>query len=128
MTKIILAWSRPRRQPVGFWLFPDGGGEPKPIGQDLMSLNRHCTYRPEGERILNDTYPQRAERLQDLYLYHVAIDTRHDLGQFVATLGFDGELQCDLQPRYSRDGRKVVIDSSRPGCQMYLPDILAVVG
>ncbi|MDE0670249.1 MAG: hypothetical protein OXH72_00700 [Caldilineaceae bacterium] len=126
----ILAWSRPHGQPAGFWLFPDSGGEPEPIGQDRMPLNGHCTYLPGGEWILNDTYPKGTERLQDLYLYHVATGTRQNLGQFAAAPGFDGELRCDLHPRSSRDGRKVVIDSSHAGNgrQMYLLDVSMMVG
>ncbi len=79
---------------------------------------------------MNDTYLQGAKRLQDLYLYHVAIGERHDLGKFVAAPGFDGELRCDLHHRSSRDGRKVAIDSSHAGSgrQMYLLDVSAVVG
>lgn len=38
--KTILAWSRPYGQPAGFWLFPDGGGKPEPIGQDRMPPRR----------------------------------------------------------------------------------------
>ena len=49
-----------------------------------MPLNGHCTYLPVGEWILNDTYPQGAVRLQDLYLCHILHGTRHDLGQFAA--------------------------------------------
>ncbi len=45
----ILAWSRPHGQPAGFWLFPNGGGAPEPIGQTQMPLNGHCTYLPGGE-------------------------------------------------------------------------------
>lgn len=52
------------------------------------------------------------------------------LGKFVAALGFDDELRCDLHPRCSRVGRKVVIDSSHAGAgrQMYLLDVSMVVG
>ena len=94
-----------------------------------MPLNGHCTYLPGGKWILNDAYPQETECLQDLF-YHVVTGTRHNLGQLAAVLGFDGELRCDLHPRSSRDGRKVMIDSSHVGaeCQMYLLDISAVVG
>lgn len=77
----ILAWSRPRGQSAGFWLFPDCGGAPAPTGQTQMPVNGHCTHLPGGEWILNDPYPQGAERLQDLYLYHVATGERHDLGK-----------------------------------------------
>lgn len=55
---------------------------------------------------------------------------QYDLGQFAAAPGFDGELRCDLHPCSSRDGHKVVIDSSHAGIgrQMYLLDIASMVG
>lgn len=121
----ILAWSRPPGQPAGFYLIPDGCGRPAPLGQDLMPLNGHCTYLPGSEWVLNDTYPQGPRRLQDLYLYHVPTNTRHDLGAFPAPEAFTEEVRCDLHPRANRQGTQVIIDSAHVGSgrQMYLLDI-----
>jgi hypothetical protein len=52
-------------------------------------------------------------------------DRRIDLGQFLSPPGYTGEWRCDLHPRFSPDGKKVVIDSTHEGNgrQMYLIDI-----
>lgn len=125
----ILAWSWVQRYGHGFFLFPDGAGAPRPIGQDAMPLNGHCTYLPDRDWILNDTYPQGRDRRQALYLYHVPTGTRRDLGAFAAPAAYDRELRCDLHPRCSRDGRRLVIDSAHAGQgrQMYLLDIARVL-
>ena len=123
--RTILAWSRVRGQGDGFYLFVDGAGEPQPIGQAQMPLNGHCTYLPNRAWILNDTYPQGERRWQDLFLYHVPTDSRFDLGPFHAPSAFTGEVRCDLHPRGSRDGSKVVFDSAHggQGRQMYMVDV-----
>ena len=127
----ILAWSRRAIDGDAFYLFqdqPDGTIPVKAIGKSLMLLNGHCTYLPNPEWILNDTYPQGEDRLQQLYLYHVPENRRVDLGSFHALPAYTGPLRCDLHPRFSPDGHSVIIDSAHGGNgrQMYLIDITNV--
>jgi hypothetical protein len=124
----ILAWSRRPVHGDAFYLFPDapdGSTDVPVVDQDHMSLNGHCTFLPNPDWILNDTYPQGEARLQDLYLYHSPDRRRVDLGQFHAPPSYNGPLRCDLHPRFSPDGRSIVIDSAHGGNgrQMYLLDI-----
>lgn len=128
----ILAWSRRPSHGDAFYLFQDMEDtmedEPEQIqvvGKAQMALNGHCTYLPNREWILNDTYPQGTERMQALYLYHVPTDRRIDLGAFHAPSAYTGPLRCDLHPRSSPDGSKLVIDSTHGGNgrQMYLVEI-----
>ena len=95
-----------------------------------MPFNGHCTYLSDRDWILNDTYPQGDERLQDLYLYHVPSGRRVDLGQFHSPPPYTGTLRCDLHPRSSPDGSKIVIDSAHGGNgrQMYLFEVGEVIG
>jgi len=128
----ILAWSRRPSHGDVFYLFPDAPDGTRAIdvvGKEQMPLNGHCTYLPNRDWILNDTYPQGEERLQSLYLYHVPSDRRVDLGAFHAPPAYTGPLRCDLHPRCSPDGRQIVIDSAHGGNgrQMYLVDIGEVV-
>jgi hypothetical protein len=89
----------------------------------------HCTYLPGNRWILCDTYPDK-QRFQHPYLYEVATATQHPLGHFLSPPAYTGEWRCDNHPRFSPDGRKVVIDSPHggQGRQLYLIDIGGIVG
>jgi len=67
--------------------------------------------------------------LQNPYLYEVATGRRVWLGHFYSPPEYKGEWRCDTHPRFSPDGRKVVIDSPHGGNgrQMYLIDISRIV-
>lgn len=127
----ILAFSTPHGNQKGFYVFRDGDNAIDPIGKGTLVENGHCTYLPGNKWILNDTYAsQSADRLQTVYLYHVASGRRIDLGRFHSPSPYVGEWRCDTHPRISRDGRSVVIDSPHGGNgrQMYLIDISEIVG
>ena len=125
----ILAWSRRPSHGDAFYLFPNAAdgtcGPDRVVGKERMPLNGHCTYLPNNNWVLNDTYPQGDERLQDLYLYHVPNDRRVDLGRFHAPPAYTDTLRCDLHPRSSPDGSKIAIDSAHGGNgrQMYLFEV-----
>jgi hypothetical protein len=111
-------------------------GTPVVVGKDVMTVNGHCSYLPGNEWILNDTYPD-LNRSQHLYLYHVTTGERVPLGSFHAPEAYRGEWRCDLHPRFSPDGRWVVVDSAHKGHarseggaygrQLYLIDIGDIV-
>lgn len=125
----ILAWSHRQTQGQAFYLFPDEPeGIVEVVDKDHMPLNGHCTYLPNIDWILNDTYPQGKDRLQSLFLYNVPQRQRVELGAFKA-LTPNGPLRCDLHPRFSRDGKSVLVDSTHEdkGRQMYLVDISTLV-
>jgi Tol biopolymer transport system component len=84
---------------------------------------------PGNKWILNDVYPDK-ERKQKVYLYNVATEETISLGRFYSPRQYTGEWRCDTHPRFSPDGRSVVIDSPHGGNgrQMYLIDISAIVG
>ena len=98
------------------------------IGEGVMTVNGHCTYLPGNKWILNDTYPDK-ERRQNVYLYHVASGKRLELGAFYSPPQYTGEWRCDTHPRFSPDGKWVVIDSPHTGAgrQMHLIDVGKIV-
>ena len=127
----ILAWSRHPSHGDAFYLFEDKtGGTVEIVGKDVMPKNGHCSYLPGNEWILNDTYPQGKERLQNPYLHHVATGKRVSLGNFHLPPQYRGEWRCDTHPRFSPDGRSVVIDTplEGEGRQLHLIDISGIVG
>jgi hypothetical protein len=64
------------------------------------------------------------------HLYHVATGRIVPLGQFHSPKQYTGEWRCDTHPRFSRDGRTIVIDSPHEdvGRQLHLIDISGIVG
>lgn len=120
----VLAWAWHPSQKMKFYLYKDKSEEVQAVGPDVMTVNGHCTYLPGGKYILNDTYPDK-ERNQNVYLYEIATGKRVLLGSFHSPKEYTGEWRCDTHPRYSPDGRKVVIDSPHGGNgrQMYLIDL-----
>jgi len=124
----ILAWAWHPSGGNAFYLYQDGTDKVEIVGKDVMTKNGHCTYLSGNEWILNDVYPDK-ERKQNVYLYHVATGKTVLLGAFYSPPQYNGEWRCDTHPRFSPDGRSVVIDSPHDGNgrQMYLIDISAIV-
>ena len=127
----IAAWAWQPSREERFYLFKDKTDRVEPIAPEVMTVNGHNTYLPRGNNrwILNDTYPDKA-RLQHPYLYDTQKNARHWLGHFHSPPEYVGEWRCDLHPRCSPDGKRVVIDSTHEGNgrQMYLIDISRLVG
>jgi hypothetical protein len=128
--RYILAWSDQPSHGKRFYLFDDRGEHaPEPVGADVMLADGHCTYLPGNKWILNDSYPDR-QRNQHPFLYEVATGRRVPLGHFHSPPEYTGEWRVDTHPRFSPDGKKVVIDSPHGGNgrQMYMIDIAGIVG
>jgi hypothetical protein len=124
----ILCFARHASHGDRFYLYEDRTDKVEVVGPDVMTVDGHCTYLPGNTWILNDTYPD-AKRMQNPYLYHVATGKRHPLGHFLSPREYGGEWRCDTHPRFSPDGKKVVIDSPHGGGrQLYLIDISGIVG
>jgi hypothetical protein len=124
----LAMWTRHQGKD-GFYLFKDDGNNQAMIlGEGIMTKNGHNTYLPGNEWILNDTYPDR-NRLQHVYLYHIATQKRIPLGDFYLDSKYKGEWRCDTHPRSSPDGSKVIIDCpvGDSGRQLVLLDISEIV-
>ncbi len=124
----ILAWSWHPKLGSGFVLYTDKTPQVELVGKGVMTKNGHNTYLPDPNWILNDTYPDR-QRRQHPYLYHVPTGKRFWLGHFRSPPEYRGEWRCDTHPRFSPDGKRVVIDSPHGGNgrQLHLIDISAIV-
>jgi hypothetical protein len=126
----ILVWARHASHGDKFYIVEDKeGGSFELIGADVMTRDGHCTYLPNQDWIVNDTYPDR-NRNRLVYLYHVPTERKIDVGLFHQPPGYDGEWRVDCHPRHSPDGRTLVIDTPHTGQgrQLHLIDISGIVG
>ncbi|MCC5905298.1 MAG: hypothetical protein JJU13_03780 [Balneolaceae bacterium] len=126
----INAWTRPEGKDSGFYLMEDQTRNIEQVGKDVMIRDGHLTYVPNAnyEWILNDTYPDQ-DRNQELYLYHIPTGRKITLGHFYLPEIYTGEWRCDLHPRSSQDGTKVIIDSPHEsnGRQLFILDISHII-
>jgi Tol biopolymer transport system component len=82
----------------------------------VLREDGHCSFSPDGRWVLNDTYPDghhkrtlmlvRARRPRSASTSPGCCRPSHAGG---------GEIRCDLHPRWSRDGRRICIDSVHDG-------------
>jgi hypothetical protein len=123
----ICAWTRPEGRKDGFYFLEDKTGKAVPVGVNVMTLNGHNTFIPgtNNEWILNDTYPQGKGRMQELYLYHIPENRKIVLGTFHEPAEYAGEWRCDLHPKCTPDGKRVIFDSTHGGNgrQLYMLEI-----
>jgi len=104
-------------------LVADQTGERRVLGADLLRENGHCSYSPNREWILTDTYPD-ADSRSTLLLFRPRDETRIEVGRFWSPPAFTGEARCDLHPRWNRDGTRVCFDSPCQGHrQMLVADL-----
>ena len=108
-----------------FDLFGDGYTV---VGGDVFDCDGHCNVSPDGRFMVTDTYPD-ANDIRTLMLYEFASGTRIDIGRFHSPPALEGPLRCDLHPRWSRDGKRLSVDSAHTGeRQIYVLDVSEIVG
>ena len=128
----ICAWARPDDgDQAGFFELIDKSKAARQVGKGIMTVDGHNTYVPNTnyEWMLNDSYPQGEERLQELFLFHVPTEKKVSLGKFHEPKHFTGEWRCDLHPRCDPQGKRVFFDSTHEGDQrqIYMVDISGIV-
>jgi hypothetical protein len=124
----ILAWSREPDVDDHFFLYTDQTDRAEMIGDGILLRDGHCTYSPDGEWILTDTYPNK-DRMMTLLLFRPSDSTLVKVGEFFHPKEHSGEFRCDLHPRWDRVGKYITLDSICTGYrQIYLIDVSSIVG
>ncbi len=110
-----------------YFCFTDRTDRVERIGEGVLDCDGHMTLSPDGRWMLSDTYPDDEQR-RGLFLYRWPDGPRIEIGRFFSAVDWSSPFRCDLHPRWSRDGRRVCIDSTHEGSrQMYVIDLSAVV-
>lgn len=110
----ILCWCRKKGIGDRYFLFLDKTSQFSIIGDEVLNQDGHPSYSPDGRYILTDTYPDRT-RHRTLIIFDTQENKRHDIAKFFAPFKYDGEVRCDLHPRWNRDGSEICIDSVHEG-------------
>ena len=131
----ILIWANRPGAPARFLLLShqavdaDPGAAPFMVfGESDLREDGHCSFSPDGRWVLNDTYPDSHQK-RTLMLVRSSDAHRVDIARLLSPKSrWWGEIRCDLHPRWSRDGRRVCIDSVHDGSrQMYVIDVSRLV-
>jgi hypothetical protein len=106
-----------------YMLIPDrDDAEPTPLARGELTVDGHCSVSPDGRWLLTDGYPTRGR--QPLFVWDLRAGKGYRVGLFRCPRRFDGPIRVDLHPRFSRDARRVCIDSAMDGGRaMYAVDV-----
>ena len=109
--------------------FEIGKRDFKVIGKDILTVDGHCSYLPNRNCIISDTYNLGEERLAELFLFNIEKNRKVSLGKFHHDAIYRGVIRCDLHPRVSESGTIVSFDSVYEGSrQIYTVDISGILG
>lgn len=103
----ILAFENKKGQGAGYYLMRDKTDEYSRLWPQ-MSSDGHPSYSPDGGLVVADTYPDRA-RIASVKVMRG--DDVRTVARVFSPFRYDNDTRCDLHPRWSRDGRKICIDS-----------------
>ncbi|MBD2846644.1 hypothetical protein IDH44_15700 [Paenibacillus sp. IB182496] len=98
----------------GLYVLQDRTGHCVQVDPAFFLRDGHCSYSPDGARVLYDSYPD--ERgYRHLYVYEPAARAGVRFASCYSDPVADGDYRCDLHPRWSRSGARVSFDSTHEG-------------
>lgn len=111
--KEILAFLRKKETGNHYYLMKDQTQEYKLLWPKL-NTDGHCSYSPDGQNIITDTYPDR-KRIAGVYLCREENNHSERIASVFAPFRYDNDWRCDLHPRWNRTGDTICIDSVHEG-------------
>jgi len=99
---------------VQLYEWNDRTHEEKAINPDMFHQDGHCSYSPERNVILYDSYPDK-ERNQQLFTYDSETQQARQLGKLYSYDQGNIDIRCDLHPRWNRAGEVISLDSNHEG-------------
>ncbi|MDP2832084.1 MAG: hypothetical protein Q8Q28_02060 [Pseudomonadota bacterium] len=124
----ILVWAKRPDASPRFLLLSHASPGFSVFGEADLAQDGHCTFSPDGRWVLNDTYPD-THQMRTLMLIRFEDEQRLDIARLYSPKSrWWGEIRCDLHPRWSRDGKRVCLDSVHDGTrQIYVVDVASQV-
>ncbi|CAG7647125.1 hypothetical protein PAESOLCIP111_05317 [Paenibacillus solanacearum] len=109
------------------YLFKDKTYEGEAIDPGFFLRDGHCSYSPDRKMMLYDSYPDK-RHMRHLYVYDLEKRKGVTLGSFHSPPGIDGDIRCDLHPRWDRNGTRISFDSVHEGRRgLYVMDLRNVL-
>lgn len=109
----ILSFLRKQETGDHYYLMKDKTQEYKLFWPEL-NTDGHCSYSPNGNLIITDTYPNR-KRIASVYLCTEEDNKSRLLARVYSPFKYDNNCRCDLHPRWNHLGDKICIDSVHEG-------------
>ncbi len=109
----ILSFLRKRATGDHYYLMKDKSREYRELWPQLRT-DGHCSYSPDGARVVTDTYPNR-KRLASVYVCSDERNLAQRVARVFSPLRYVGDCRCDLHPRWNRAGDMICIDSVHEG-------------
>ncbi|MCK5734296.1 MAG: hypothetical protein KAI38_08915, partial [Candidatus Latescibacteria bacterium] len=107
-----------------YFMVHDPSGRREPIGKGQFQYDGHCSFSPDRQWMLTDTYPKGRNQEQTLILYDMQTKERFNIGDFASMPVENDSWRCDLHPRWNRDGTQICIDSTHEMTrQMYIVEV-----
>jgi len=97
-----------------YWLVDARTGQMCAVADGAMDQFGDGHPSVHGDWFVTDTYPDRGGR-QTLLLANWKTGAWTKLGSFFHPLELEGEMRCDLHPRWSPGGERVYFDSAFSG-------------
>ena len=108
----------------GHVIFTNGEDDHRLLAPDVITRDGHCHVSWDGRWMVTDSYPVGTARMQHFYMLDMKTEEVALLGRFHEPEAYAGDWRCDLHPRWSRDSKKVCIDSTHDGTrQVYVLDL-----
>ncbi|MCK5011076.1 MAG: hypothetical protein KAS98_11355, partial [Deltaproteobacteria bacterium] len=127
--KRIINYSRQFGQGDHYYLYTDQTDQVEVIGEELFDVDGHCSFSLDQKWMLTDNYPTQDNKgICGLYLMDIVKNTRYEIGSFQADPSLPTPTRCDLHPNWSRDCRRVCIDSMHEGFRgIYVIDVSELI-
>jgi Tol biopolymer transport system component len=98
----------------GYYLVNDPSGNARLLS-NRFERDGHCSWSPDKQWMLSDTYPGGPNNEYSLFIYHVENDKIITLATLPHPKKLPGDCRCDLHPRWSRDGKQICFDGAPDG-------------
>lgn len=116
----LLVFSYHNDTGTNYHLYDDSNQEKRIFGKDILREDGHPNFSVNGA-LLTDTYPDKyGDRKLLLFSENKQLLT---LGRYYSPIRYQGEMRCDLHPRWDNKGRYICFDSAHEGRRkMYILD------